>query len=61
MGMTHALNILKNENLDLAAIIDRNPDAIEKGLNPGRGNLQPLQCLPESSLGSIKVCYKHIQ
>lgn len=38
MGMTHALNILKNEDLKLVAIVDKNPDTIEKNLLAGGGN-----------------------
>jgi len=38
MGMTHSLNILKNKDLKLVAIVDVNPDLIEKNLNSKTGN-----------------------
>lgn len=39
MGITHALNILKNPDLKLKAIVDINPDIIEKNLRSGIGNI----------------------
>jgi len=47
MGITHALNILKNENLELVAIIDKNKDAIERGLHSGEGNFSTGAIDPE--------------
>ncbi len=46
MGMTHALNILKNGNLKLVAIVDKYPETIEKNLlaqsgNFSTGNINP--------------------
>ena len=38
MGITHTLNILKNPDLKLKAIVDINPDLIEKNLKSGIGN-----------------------
>jgi predicted dehydrogenase len=38
MGITHTLNILKNPDLVLKAIVDINPDLIEKNLQSGIGN-----------------------
>lgn len=38
MGMTHTLNILKNKDLKLVAIIDVNPALIEKNLDAKSGN-----------------------
>jgi len=38
MGITHTLNILKNPDLKLQAIVDINPDLIEKNLKSGIGN-----------------------
>ena len=46
MGMTHTLNILKNKNLDLMAIVDTNMARIDKNLNAQIGNF---------ATGSIKV------
>ena len=39
MGETHAFNIMKNEDLKLVAIVDKDPHAIERILNSGNGNL----------------------
>lgn len=38
MGMTHTLNILKNADLELVAIVDKNTEAIEKNLFAKAGN-----------------------
>jgi predicted dehydrogenase len=38
MGMTHSLNILRNKDLKLVAIVDANPTLIEKNLNAKTGN-----------------------
>ncbi len=38
MGMTHTINILKNEDLNLVAIVDKDLDGIEKKLESGDGN-----------------------
>ena len=38
MGITHTLNILKNPDLVLKAIVDLNPEQIEKKLQSGIGN-----------------------
>ena len=38
MGMTHTLNILKNPDLQLVAIVDKNPGTIEKNLFAPGGN-----------------------
>ncbi|MEI7424100.1 MAG: Gfo/Idh/MocA family oxidoreductase [Prolixibacteraceae bacterium] len=38
MGLTHAGNILRNDGLDLVAIIDKNPKAVEEKLLSGDGN-----------------------
>jgi predicted dehydrogenase len=39
MGITHALNILKNPDLKLKAIVDLNPGLIEINLKSGIGNI----------------------
>jgi len=39
MGLTHTLNILRNKDLELAAIVDRNPDLIEKTIEGKGGNI----------------------
>jgi len=38
MGITHAMNILKNKDLKLVAIIDAYPALIEKNLNAKGAN-----------------------
>ncbi len=38
MGMTHAENILKNSELELVAIVDKNPNAIQEKLFAASGN-----------------------
>lgn len=39
MGMTHTMNILKNTDLELVAIVDKNPENISKNLDKQLGNL----------------------
>lgn len=39
MGITHTLNILRNPDLILKAIVDIKPDTIEKNLKSGIGNI----------------------
>ena len=46
MGMTHTLNILKNADLQLVAIVDKYPETIEKNflaksVNISTGNIDP--------------------
>ena len=46
MGMTHTLNILQNKDLELVAIVDKDPASIEKNLfapggNFSTGNIDP--------------------
>jgi len=38
MGMTHTINILKNKDLSLVAIVDKDLDGIEKKLSSSDGN-----------------------
>ncbi|MFN8254469.1 MAG: Gfo/Idh/MocA family oxidoreductase [Bacteroidales bacterium] len=38
MGVTHTINILKNKNLQLVAIVDVNPENIRKNLEEKAGN-----------------------
>ena len=47
MGMTHAENILKNSDLELVAIIDKNPKAVEEKLLSGAGNFAVGEIKPE--------------
>jgi predicted dehydrogenase len=43
MGMTHALNILRNKDLQLVAIIDKDLENIKKSLLSAGGNIQTGQ------------------
>src|ERR1035437_3176781 len=48
MGMTHSLDILRNKDLKLVAIVDANPSLIEKNLDAKKGNF---------STGNIDASY----
>lgn len=52
MGMTHTMNILKNKDLKLVAIIDANPALIEKNLDAKSGNF-PTGNIDARDLASI--------
>lgn len=54
MGMTHALNILKNPNLTLAAIVDKYPETIEKTLTSKTGNFSTGN-IDTSALKNISI------
>jgi predicted dehydrogenase len=54
MGMTHALNILKNPNLTLTAIVDKYPETIEKNLTSKTGNFSTGNIDP-SALKNISI------
>ena len=47
MGMTHTVNILKNKDLNLVAIIDKDLDGIEEKLSSGSGNFSTGNIDPE--------------
>jgi len=47
MGMTHALNILKNEKLNLSAIVDNDIGGIEKKLSSETGNFATERIDPD--------------
>ncbi|VAW16100.1 hypothetical protein MNBD_BACTEROID01-950 [hydrothermal vent metagenome] len=47
MGMTHTLNILKNEDLQLVAIVDKNTQSIKKNLQSKSGNFSTGDIDPE--------------
>lgn len=47
MGMTHSINILKNDKLKLVAIVDKNLDGIEEKLSSGSGNFATGEIDPE--------------
>jgi predicted dehydrogenase len=47
MGKTHVINILKNRNLKLVAIVDKNSKAIEEGLSGESGNFSTGQIDPD--------------
>lgn len=54
MGMTHTLNILKNSDLQLVALVDKDPDLIEKNLFSPAGNFSTGNIDP-SVLKDIKI------
>jgi len=53
MGMTHAENILKNSELELVAIIDKNPNAVAEKLQSRTGNFDTGE-LDQDKLAQIK-------
>ena len=48
MGMTHAENILRNSDLELVAIIDKNPKAVEEKLLSAAGNFAVGEIDPDA-------------
>ncbi|MCX6222662.1 MAG: Gfo/Idh/MocA family oxidoreductase [Bacteroidia bacterium] len=64
MGMTHTLNILKNADLQLVAIVDKNPETIEKNLltsigNFSTGNIDPAVLANINKYSNIEECLQH--
>jgi len=54
MGLTHTINILKNTELELVAIVDKNPENIRKNLNEQVGNFSTGK-LSEKVVSKIKI------
>ena len=54
IGMTHTLNILKNPNLNLTAIVDKNTENISKNLGEKSGNFSTATISAEQ-LSSINI------
>ena len=54
MGMTHAINILKNPRLKLAAIVEKDPEKVHNQLSGGGGNF-PTGNLDAEELSSVRV------
>ena len=54
MGMTHTLNILKNKDLKLVAIVDKNPSLIERNIKAREGNIATGN-LDASELTSVHI------
>jgi len=54
MGLTHAVNIMKNPNLQLVAIVDKNPGNVENNLSNQAGNFNTGN-LSKESLRDIKI------
>ncbi len=52
MGMTHTANILKNKNLNLAAIVDKDVDGIESKITSGSGNFS-IEGIDSNIIASI--------
>ncbi len=53
MGMTHTLNILKNADLQLVAIVDKYPETIDEKLLSGTGNFSTGNIRP-AALANLK-------
>ncbi len=53
MGMTHAESILRNSEVDLVAIVDKNPKAVEEKLLSTTGNFA-TGTIPQDQLTKIK-------
>jgi len=47
MGMTHSLNIFKNQDLELVAIIDKDIESIEQKLKQPEGNFSTGEIDPD--------------
>jgi predicted dehydrogenase len=47
MGMTHAESVLKNSDLELVAIVDKNPDAVKDKLFSAAGNFSVGSISPD--------------
>ncbi|MCC5932051.1 MAG: Gfo/Idh/MocA family oxidoreductase [Cyclobacteriaceae bacterium] len=63
MGMTHTANILKNTDIDLVAIIDKDVEGIDKKLKEGSGNFEiegidPAVLKRVSLYTSLRECLK---
>jgi predicted dehydrogenase len=54
MGLTHTLNILRNKDLKLSAIVDKNPALIEKTINGKVGNISTGSIDPKKLKGVNK-------
>jgi len=64
MGMTHTLNIIKNSDLQLVAIVDKYPDTIEKNLlsqagNISTGNIDPSVLKNINKYSNFDECLRH--
>lgn len=63
-GMTYTLNILKNADLQLVAIVDINPETIEKNLfanvgNFSTGNIHPAVLININKYSNFDECLQH--
>jgi predicted dehydrogenase len=54
MGITHTMNILKNPSLELVAIVDKNPENVEKNINEQVGNFS-TGGISEEEISNIKI------
>ena len=59
MGMTHAANILKNQKLNLVAIVDKDLEGIEAKLTSKTGNFS-IENIDPSTLAGINK-YQNIE
>lgn len=54
MGITHTMNILKNPDLELVAIVDKNPENIRKNLSAQVGNFS-TGVITEKEISNFKI------
>ncbi len=54
MGMTHTMNILKNQRLELVAIVDKNQENISKKISEKVGNLA-TERISENDISNIRI------
>lgn len=54
MGMTHTANILKNTDINLVAIIDKDVEGIDKKLKEGGGNFE-IEGIDPARLKNVKL------
>jgi len=54
MGVTHTLNVLKNPGLELVALVDKNPENIEKNLSEQGGNLS-TGTFDKSEISGVRI------
>ena len=54
MGITHTMNILKNPNLELVAIVDKNPESVKKNISEQVGNFS-TGGISEKDISNIRI------
>lgn len=54
MGITHTMNILMNPDLELVAIVDKNPENVQKNISEQVGNF-PTAGISKKDIENIKI------